>query len=60
VSPIEVAPLSAVFPLTVNVPVVVTLPVVPASTIDNKVFVPSLKVKVPEFVIPILVVVSLK
>jgi hypothetical protein len=42
------------------VPVVVTLPVVPASTIENKVFVPSLKAKVPEFAIPILVVVSLK
>jgi hypothetical protein len=49
-----------VLPLTLNVPVVVTLPVVPASTIENKVFVPSLKVKVPESAIPTLVVVSLK
>ena len=44
----------------VTPPVIIRSAFVPVSTIENKVFVPSLKVKVPEFAMLILVVVSLK
>ncbi len=49
-----------VLPMIDRLPVNVPLPVVPASIRVNKVFVPSLKLKVPPSAIPMFAVVSLK